>query len=421
MNYLIGKLCRIPQPSDDVADCDLYGDEEPWQIWSRFRGDGEEDGAGENDLYFFTPLKKMTQTGKRFGRTVGMNGGTWRGEDTSSPGQSGDGSVNWEKRRYNYFTRENAEKKKKIDTGPADIVWIMHEYRLKDMAIPGLGLDRAAASSCALCILRRKRNDDKSKKKERVPFSAHQEVEVADEDWGDEEDESEMAIVEGKTSGEFDSSFEMGYSTQTDYCTSTVDADFGTSVGTGMEMITVDDYGVSDGYDVGNFIDFPTNTDHQSTTITADGEEGYVNAIVEGTTTGQFDSNFEIGCFTQTDYASTVDADFGTTAGTGMEMINVADYGVGDGYDVANFIDLPTNTDHNSTAVGADFGTTGMEMMDVASATADDGGKSKEVLVIPESEGYQFEDFFNGMEDGWLMGDDSAAGISFTIEELLAI
>ncbi|CAN0909996.1 hypothetical protein LINGRAHAP2_LOCUS26076 [Linum grandiflorum] len=351
----------------------------------------------------------MTETGTKFGRTVGRNGATWRGEDTHSPGQTVDGSVNWEKRRYNYLTRENAEKKKKkkrkrseiliqnqIDTTPSDDVWIMHEYRLKDMAIPDLGIDRTAASSCALCILRRKRNDDKSKKKkkdERVPYRCVEEVEVDDEDWGDEEDESAMAIVEGKTSGEFDSDFEIGCSTQTDYYTSTFDADFGTSYGTGMEMINVaDGYGVSDGFDVGNFIDFPTNTDHQSS--------------------GEFDSNFEIGCFTQTHYTSTVGGDFGTSYGTGMEMFNVAD---GDGFDVANFIDPSANADHTSTG-GADFGTTGTEMMNVA--TGDDGGKGKEVLVIPENEGYQFEDFFNGIEDGWLMGEDSA-GVSFTLEELL--
>ncbi|CAN0865416.1 NAC domain-containing protein 78 [Linum grandiflorum] len=244
LRYLAAKICQLPLPSDHVADCDLYGDE-PWKIWSRFHGDvDEDDDEEETDLYFFTPLKKMTQTGKRIERTVGTNGATWRSEAKKNPGQSKDGKIKWEKRTYNYCSKSSTEKKRKrkrgefiddeVETGPGGggVVWIMHEYRLEDKEIAVLNLDRTAVNSCVLCRLRRKKND-KSKNKKRGNLILEEEVE---EDWVEERavNEPMMAIVEVNTGNSDESdveNFDRGF-----FCLPETDKWVGYDGGTEMEM-----------------------------------------------------------------------------------------------------------------------------------------------------------------------------------------
>ncbi|KAJ4721116.1 putative NAC domain-containing protein, partial [Melia azedarach] len=77
--YLYRKVSGIPIPFVEyfVKECDLYGDE-PRKIWNSCGGNLLK---GEEDLYFFTKLKKKTPKGSRINRKVGLDGGAWQGED----------------------------------------------------------------------------------------------------------------------------------------------------------------------------------------------------------------------------------------------------------------------------------------------------------------------------------------------------
>ncbi|CAK7339927.1 unnamed protein product [Dovyalis caffra] len=60
-----------------VKDYNLYGEEEPWEIFNKFGGYKSRD----NTLYCFTTISKKTpNSAKKMNRTVGTNGGTWHGD-----------------------------------------------------------------------------------------------------------------------------------------------------------------------------------------------------------------------------------------------------------------------------------------------------------------------------------------------------
>lgn len=82
-HYLFNKLYNLPYCRAAVFDYDLYGFDEPWQIWDHFGGvDGK-------DLYFFTKLKRSTnisgQLSAHISRKIGLDGGTWSGENSATP------------------------------------------------------------------------------------------------------------------------------------------------------------------------------------------------------------------------------------------------------------------------------------------------------------------------------------------------
>ncbi|CAN0929893.1 NAC domain-containing protein 68 [Linum grandiflorum] len=192
LGYLLNKLRGRPLPCGSVQDCDLYGELEPWEIWSKFHGD--------EDLYFFTPLKKKNQRDKKFLRSVGTHGATWH-EENGESGENHDGKVKWEMKRYKYTTKECMEKKKKRKRGVYDDndtcagsdltgVWFLDEYKLKDEEIPGVILDRRAVNSLVLCRLRQK-EDSKNKKRKFVPYLDDEPAPVVAV-----ENSNEMAIVE---------------------------------------------------------------------------------------------------------------------------------------------------------------------------------------------------------------------------------
>lgn len=78
--YLINKILKKPVLYDGliIKNCDIYGQEEPWDTWNRFEVD-DDDG-----LYFFTRLKRKTPNGSRIDRKVGshQSTGTWHGENS---------------------------------------------------------------------------------------------------------------------------------------------------------------------------------------------------------------------------------------------------------------------------------------------------------------------------------------------------
>ncbi|CAN0924646.1 NAC domain-containing protein 45 [Linum grandiflorum] len=171
--YLLNKLRGLPLPCSSVQDCDLYGELEPWDIWSMYNGD--EDG----ELYFFTALKKKNQRFKRFERSVGTRGATWHEEGKGRPDESYDGKVKWEWTKFKYLTKESSEKKRKRKrlsgeqdtttcTGSSSLTegWLLEEFKLTDH--PYEELDPTAVNSLVVCRLRRK-VDKKNQIKKPIP------------------------------------------------------------------------------------------------------------------------------------------------------------------------------------------------------------------------------------------------------------
>ncbi|GMP42171.1 hypothetical protein CsSME_00011994 [Camellia sinensis var. sinensis] len=78
-HYLFKKAIEQPLSYEGfILECDLYGDEEPWDIFWRSNWN-----KNVSNYYYYTTLKKKNKCknqkfGKRFARTVGK-GGTWSG------------------------------------------------------------------------------------------------------------------------------------------------------------------------------------------------------------------------------------------------------------------------------------------------------------------------------------------------------
>ncbi|KAJ4721108.1 putative NAC domain-containing protein [Melia azedarach] len=146
--YLYQKVSGIPIPFVDyvVKECDIYGDE-PGKIWNSYGGNLLKD---DEDLYFFTKLKKKTPKGSRIDRKVGLDGGAWQGEDApteivSSKTQKLIGS----KKRFRY------EKEGSDDNG----CWIMHEYTLHASL-----MGKNQSMNCVLCRIRKNQPTGKTQK-----------------------------------------------------------------------------------------------------------------------------------------------------------------------------------------------------------------------------------------------------------------
>ncbi|KAK1564804.1 hypothetical protein Q3G72_011977 [Acer saccharum] len=115
--YLLNKICTKTESFNDlekvlVNECDLYGCEEPWQIWKSYGGVHLKDSEA---LHLFTRLKKVSA--RRVSRRVGS--GTWAGEDGGEKIVVGD--VVGFKKRFRYENRHSPQH---------DGAWIMHEYAL---------------------------------------------------------------------------------------------------------------------------------------------------------------------------------------------------------------------------------------------------------------------------------------------------
>ncbi|WRX12166.1 NAC domain - like 10 [Theobroma cacao] len=83
MCYLFSKVTgksMLHLDQVQIKDFDLYGEKEPWEIWDLHGGFNLQ---SDEDLYFFTKLKKKSQNGSRINRSVGT--GTWMGEDSGKP------------------------------------------------------------------------------------------------------------------------------------------------------------------------------------------------------------------------------------------------------------------------------------------------------------------------------------------------
>ncbi|GAY50708.1 NAC domain-containing protein [Citrus sinensis] len=124
----------IPLAEYFIRDCNLY-EEKPSEIWNSHGGPFLN---ADEDLYFFTQLKKKSSKGSRIDRKVGSSGGSWQGEDAGKDIVSGQSKIKiGSKKRFRY------EKKGCEDHG----AWIMHEYTLH--------LPKNQATNYVLCRLRK--------------------------------------------------------------------------------------------------------------------------------------------------------------------------------------------------------------------------------------------------------------------------
>lgn len=142
--YLSNRVANGPSTTPPfIYEYDLYGAEEPWKVWARFRPMYEQmfyPGTihSDSDLYFFTKLKKKDPENKRFVRHVGPPGeGTWNANCTGKKILGLDGrQVIGVLKTFNY-KNEKSEKQGN---------WIMHEYSLCENN----------SENVVLCRLRRK-------------------------------------------------------------------------------------------------------------------------------------------------------------------------------------------------------------------------------------------------------------------------
>ncbi|TXG70127.1 hypothetical protein EZV62_005062 [Acer yangbiense] len=123
--FLYRKVSRMALPllyDTLIRDCDLYGDLEPWQIWDFYKDDGEEE-----DMFFFTQLKKKSLNGSRINRKVGFGSGSWQSEDSTNKVPPGELETKLGfKKRFRYENKASQEH---------DGAWIMHEYSLDSSSL----------------------------------------------------------------------------------------------------------------------------------------------------------------------------------------------------------------------------------------------------------------------------------------------
>lgn len=140
LRYLCPKVKGEEVPGEDylIFNFNLYGDQEPWEIWDMYNERRKNDLRLNKDLYFFSQRKKMTPNGSRIGRTVGS--GTWKGVDAAKNVYAIGSVIGFRKR----FTYENKES---VHQGG----WIMFEFTL-DPSQVGM-LDEQVSFHVHICFL----------------------------------------------------------------------------------------------------------------------------------------------------------------------------------------------------------------------------------------------------------------------------
>ncbi|KAJ4823342.1 hypothetical protein Tsubulata_039893 [Turnera subulata] len=132
-HYLLRKINGTLSPIDIalIPECDVYGDEEPWDIWSRFGV------ADDRSLFLFSPLKKKSANGTVNARRVGSEGGTWHEE--SKKHHPVDGMILKAVERQFTYRKLNSPKNRKCP-------WFLKEFTL----------DNYPGGNYGVCELRKK-------------------------------------------------------------------------------------------------------------------------------------------------------------------------------------------------------------------------------------------------------------------------
>ncbi|GFY82823.1 hypothetical protein Acr_02g0010630 [Actinidia rufa] len=106
----------LPVDEHLIEECDLFGKEEPWEIFGR---------GTEKTRYFFAKLKKKGKSahGSNFVRTAGK--GTWKGQDGMIPIKDDQGKTIGFKKNLIYMGK-----------GPnTHGRWLMKEYHLHGVSL----------------------------------------------------------------------------------------------------------------------------------------------------------------------------------------------------------------------------------------------------------------------------------------------
>lgn len=148
---------QVPGRDYVLFECDLYGYQEPWQIWETYKSRRPNDLRRSKDLYFFTKQKKKTPKDSRVGRTVGR-GGTWKEESGKQVTSLETNQVVGFKKTFSYKNKRS----------PHDGCWVMHEFKLDRSQL----IDKKQKPDYVLCVLRLKKEPKKKRKqgqKEEMP------------------------------------------------------------------------------------------------------------------------------------------------------------------------------------------------------------------------------------------------------------
>ncbi|XP_050368909.1 NAC domain-containing protein JA2-like [Argentina anserina] len=168
VHYLRPKLDGEDFPEGLVPFCDLYGDQEPWEIWENFNGTSEKD-KDRKDLYFITQNKIKTLKSRRKSRTIGK-GGTWKGQDAAKNVLSASWRVIGKRRRFHY-------EKTGSEASEHNARWLMHEFELD----ASLLRDKRKAKDYVLCILRKNDKPAKDPKEEGQEGKESEDVDNGDD------------------------------------------------------------------------------------------------------------------------------------------------------------------------------------------------------------------------------------------------
>nr|XP_011465413.1 PREDICTED: NAC domain-containing protein 68-like [Fragaria vesca subsp. vesca] len=167
---------NVPGGNRVVFDCELYGKQEPWEIWEDFKTRRPHDLRLNKDIYFFTQHKTMSSTDKRIRRNVGS--GTWKSDDSGKEVVSVEnGRVVGLKKRLTYKNEDS------VQNG----CWILYEFFLDR----SLRDKKQKMKDYVLCLLRK---NGEPKTKIAKKRKQHEEEEVLEDN--DACDDTEMSSGE---------------------------------------------------------------------------------------------------------------------------------------------------------------------------------------------------------------------------------
>ncbi|XP_062027503.1 NAC domain-containing protein 83-like [Rosa rugosa] len=160
MYYLKPKVNGEEVPGKEALICelDLYGEQEPWNIWERYEARRANDLRRNKDLYFFTKKKKVSAKASRISRKVGS--GTWKGQDAAKEiylldqNQQPTTTLLGFKKTYTYKNTSSVHHGR----------WIMYEFELDESQLLHKQ-EQVNKNAYSLCLLRK--NDIPPEKKKR--------------------------------------------------------------------------------------------------------------------------------------------------------------------------------------------------------------------------------------------------------------
>ncbi|XP_030959392.1 NAC domain-containing protein 41-like [Quercus lobata] len=153
--------CKCPEV---IPECDLYGTEEPWQIWEKME-EANNCIRNKDEMFFFTRLKRVSSKSNRCKRSIGK--GCWKGDGNSSNifycAYQNERKRIGIKKTYHYEknnVKNDKSKSNDDDNNNNRYRWILHEISLDESL-----LHHAKTGDLVICRLRRH-----SKKEDIAPY-----------------------------------------------------------------------------------------------------------------------------------------------------------------------------------------------------------------------------------------------------------